>query len=244
MAAPPVDPARSRRTSAFGTRIGRTSGQPTFHAGLDFRGSRGDPVFAADGGEIEYIGREADQARRTRGYGNVIAIRHDDGTRTVYAHLNHVYPILGQRVGPGKLIGTVGNTTNGKFPRMGSHLHFEVRRPARDGSAPFPGPYRALNIDPEQWLSERGVQLARNGTITLDTARGGQAPASGPTLSGLGINDAGLDLSAEGLPDEPLRDPWTFEPTSPIFIASVVAMGAFIVVVGAFTIFRDVRIVA
>ena len=32
---PPVDPTISKRTSGFGVRLGRTSGRPTFHAGLD-----------------------------------------------------------------------------------------------------------------------------------------------------------------------------------------------------------------
>jgi hypothetical protein len=227
---PPVDPSRSRRASGFGVRTGRTSGNPTFHAGLDFRGSCGDPIFAAEDGVVEYVGQDAGSDRRIGGYGNVIAIRHPSGQRTVYAHLSRVLTAVGARVEAGKLIGRIGNTTNGKFPGMGCHLHFEVRQPGRGEAAPFPGPYRAYNIDPEPWLNVRGVRIAHNGQLSLDASAGGVAPRVPSGFAGLG--DSSLDLNAEGLPAEPLRDPWTFEPLSPVFVAGAVGAGAAVFAIG------------
>jgi murein DD-endopeptidase MepM/ murein hydrolase activator NlpD len=232
---PPVDPSISKRTSGYGVRLGRTSGRPTFHAGLDFRGRRGDPVFAVQDGVVEFLARDDAPGRRTRGYGNVVAIRHASGQRTVYAHLGRLYVAQGQAVTAGKLIGTVGNTTNGKFRGMGPHLHFEVRNPGPGGAAPFPGPYRAHNIDPEPWLDQHGVRIAHNGAIALDAGRGGRAPqVPGETLAGLGqVDDGTLSYGYEGLPDEPLPDPWTFDPLSPLFVAGAVGAGALVLVVGA-----------
>jgi murein DD-endopeptidase MepM/ murein hydrolase activator NlpD len=231
---PPVDPDLSKRTSGFGVRLGRSTGRPTFHAGLDFRGRRGDPVFAVEDGNVEVIALDSSQQRGTGGYGNVIAIAHPGGQRTVYAHLDQLYVNQGQRVLVGKLIGTIGNTTNGKFRGMGTHLHFEVRNPTRDGGAPFPGPYRAYNLDPEPWLDSRGVRIARRGNITLDQAAGGRPPRV-PGLQGLGqiADSSGLDFGAEGLPEEPIRDPWTFDPLSPIYLTGVALAGAGVLAIGA-----------
>lgn len=35
-----------------------------------------------------------------------------------------------------------------------------------------------------------------------------------------------LDMDAEGLPDEPLRDPWTYAP-DPLTLIGITALGAF-----------------
>lgn len=57
------------------------------------------------------------------GYGNYVIISHDNGTQTLYSHLNTVSVSVGERLAQGDAIGTVGNT--GKS--TGPHLHFEVR---------------------------------------------------------------------------------------------------------------------
>lgn len=220
MASPPVLPSISRLTSGYGVRPGRSSGAPTYHAGADFRASRGDPAFAVEAGTVDFIATDA-RPRSTRGYGNVVAIAHAGGFWSMYAHLSRVDVVEGQTVQAGQQIGATGNTTNGKFRGMGPHLHFEVR------TARVPGPYRTTNVDPVAWLLERGVD-ARGRDIIVDSRRGGVTPQGGLAgvgslleqvaerpLRGLGsIDDPRLDLGAEGLPDEPLRDPWTFSPPS------------------------------
>src|SRR5699024_9056400 len=59
-------------------------------------------------------------------YGNVIYIKHDDGTASRYAHMHNFAPGLsnGDRVMAGETIGYVGNTGQSK----GNHLHFEIRK--------------------------------------------------------------------------------------------------------------------
>lgn len=248
MAAPPVLPSISRLTSGYGVRPGRSSGAPTYHAGADFRASRGDPVFAVADGTVDFVATDR-APRGTRGYGNVVAIAHPGGFWSMYAHLSRVDVAEGDGVVAGQQIGAAGNTTNGKFRGMGAHLHFEVR------TAAVPGPYRTTNVDPVAWLLERGVDV-RGRDILIDRGRGGREPTGGlsgllalteqhgarpifSALRGLGgpVDAATLDLGAPGLPDEPLRDPWTFDPPNAgvyvLLTSTVGAIGA-----AAFAIWR------
>lgn len=152
-------PAGHRVGSHFGYRISARTGRRTFHAGIDFLAERGTPVYAVRGGVVEAVARNT-QHTNFAGYGNAVVIHHaEEGRWSFYAHLNDVNVEAGQVVEPGQLVGHVGNTTNGRFPGMGSHLHFEVRVAAHDGSSPFPGAYRRHNVDPEEWLAELGVRF-------------------------------------------------------------------------------------
>ena len=62
-------------------------------------------------------------ASRCGGYGNLVEIRHNDGTYSAYAHLHKIHVNLGQTINVGDVIGVEGNT-GGSF---GRHLHFEER---------------------------------------------------------------------------------------------------------------------
>jgi murein DD-endopeptidase MepM/ murein hydrolase activator NlpD len=218
-ASPPVSPILSRLTSGYGPRPGRTSGRTTVHQGLDFRARRGDPIYAADDGVVRFIARDG-APRRTRGYGNVVAIRHNNGDWSVYAHLAKIYVAEGQTVHAGELIGAAGNTTNGKFRSMGPHLHFEVREPRPDGGAPIPAPYGRYNVDPAAWLEQRGVDVEGH-TIRVDPSRGGVTPASMQPIPKLG-----------DLPDEPVRDQWTFDPLPAGGVILLTALAALPIVIG------------
>ena len=90
---------------------------PRGHAGLDFNGETGDPVYAATDGRVEYA------EFNYGGYGNLVMIMRADGTQTRYAHLDKIKVRKGERVNAGDLIGLMGNSGDSS----GSHLHFEVR---------------------------------------------------------------------------------------------------------------------
>ena len=90
---------------------------PRGHAGLDFNGDKGDPVYAATDGRVQYA------EFNYGGYGNLIMIMRSDGTQTRYAHLDKIKVRKGDRVRAGDRIGTIGSTGHS----TGSHLHFEVR---------------------------------------------------------------------------------------------------------------------
>lgn len=90
---------------------------PRGHAGLDFNGETGDPVYAATDGRVQYA------EFNYGGYGNLVMIMRADGTQTRYGHLDKIKVRKGERVNAGDLIGLMGNSGNS----TGSHLHFEVR---------------------------------------------------------------------------------------------------------------------
>lgn len=90
-------------------------GKPDFHLGIDMPDVRGASVWAADGGEVVWVGC-------TASYGNSVRIQHGDKT-TVYAHLDEMFVNIGDKVFQGQEIGTIGNTG----VAYGTHLHFEIR---------------------------------------------------------------------------------------------------------------------
>jgi murein DD-endopeptidase MepM/ murein hydrolase activator NlpD len=56
-------------------------------------------------------------------YGKYIIVRHAEGWKTLYAHLNSFNVSVGQTVSTGTLIGKVGSTGGSTGP----HLHYEQR---------------------------------------------------------------------------------------------------------------------
>ena len=100
------------------------------HTGIDIGADRGTPVIAAASGKVTWAGEGLYKGGAVEGdpYGIAVAIRHDfdyNGKEvyTIYAHMDRVDVVVGQKVTAGQQIGIVGNT--GKT--TGPHLHFEVR---------------------------------------------------------------------------------------------------------------------
>ena len=104
-------PAAGKLTSRFGRRWGR------MHKGIDIAGPVGTPINAAADGTIVYAGWHSG------GYGNLVEIRHSDGTTTRYGHNSRLSVAVGQTVRQGQLLAEMGSTGNS----TGSHLHFEIR---------------------------------------------------------------------------------------------------------------------
>ncbi len=103
-------------SSGFGFRRDPFTGAGAFHAGLDFRGPRGAPIYSAAAGTIQFAGAKP-------GYGNCIEVDHGNGLMTRYAHMSAFRAKSGQRVAAGDVIGAIGSTGRSTGP----HLHFEVR---------------------------------------------------------------------------------------------------------------------
>ena len=115
------------------------------HGGADFGGNYGKPVVAAKSGtvvisetltgNIPNYDSNGNLIGKYRSYGEYIAILHDDGNVTLYAHGKPGSRLVkeGQRVSQGQQIMSVGNTGNVQprptpsKPTGGAHLHFEVR---------------------------------------------------------------------------------------------------------------------
>jgi len=92
------------------------------HLGIDYAARRGTPIMAAGSGKIIFAGR-------TRGYGNLIKIRHSDGYMTLYAHQKSFKRGIkrGKYVKQGQVIGYVGTTGLSTGP----HLHFGLYKNGR-----------------------------------------------------------------------------------------------------------------
>lgn len=103
----------------------RTQGIHGYNA-VDIGARIGTTIRAAAGGQV-IIARGG--GAWNGGYGNYIVIKHDNGTQTLYAHMNSISVAQGSWVSQGDIVGSVGNT--GKS--TGPHLHFEVR----GGKNPF-----------------------------------------------------------------------------------------------------------
>lgn len=110
-----VWPIHGRLTSYFGSRnLGM--GTSSFHRGIDIAAPSGTPVGAARSGTVTFAGWS------TQGYGNLVRVRHADGSETWYGHFSSIAVSVGQYVSQGAIVGRVGSTGISTGP----HLHFEL----------------------------------------------------------------------------------------------------------------------
>lgn len=112
-----IFPSDGEISSGFGWRQHPILGHLRFHAGIDFAGSYGSPIQAADRGTVILAGWYG-------GYGNTVIIDHGDGIATLYGHTSKLYVSEGQSVQLGQAIAAVGSSGLSTGP----HLHFEVRK--------------------------------------------------------------------------------------------------------------------
>ena len=121
-----VLPTEGTLTSAFGSRLSPTTGQPGFHYGLDIAADEGVVIGAFADGTVREVG-ESD-------YGNYLIVDHADGFSTLYAHCSSISAAVGDEVKCGEEIARVGQTGNATGP----HLHLEIWK---DGAALDPSNY-------------------------------------------------------------------------------------------------------
>lgn len=96
-------------SSQMGKRWGRV------HQGIDIARPSTRSIFASDNGVVTDVGYHGT-------YGNRIIITHNNGYKTLYAHLSSTDVKVGQTVPQGSKIGVMGSTGRS----TGVHLHFEV----------------------------------------------------------------------------------------------------------------------
>lgn len=126
-------PFNGNATSSFGFRKYR------YHFGMDINLETGDSVKCCFDGKVRI-------AQRSKTYGYVVVIRHNNGLETYYAHLSKLMVKPGQDIEAGMVLGLGGNTGHSH----GSHLHFEVR-------------FRGQPIDPNYIID------FKNHTLRCDT---------------------------------------------------------------------------
>ena len=114
-------PANGVFTSGYGWRWGR------MHRGIDIAAPVGTPVVAAASGVVISAGWN------DGGFGNLVEIRHPDGTVTRYAHNQSVLTRIGAVVNQGELIAHMGTTGHSTGP----HTHFEIHPSGRGSVDPM-----------------------------------------------------------------------------------------------------------
>ncbi|MFN6142651.1 MAG: peptidoglycan DD-metalloendopeptidase family protein [Pseudanabaena sp.] len=114
-------------SSGFGWRVHPVTGERRMHNGVDFAAPTGTPIFAAADGVVTEAGWT------NGGYGNIVELRHSDGSVTLYAHTSRVYVSKGQVVNRGQAIAEVGTTGRSTGP----HLHFEVQPDGKNAVDPM-----------------------------------------------------------------------------------------------------------
>ncbi|MBI4371849.1 MAG: M23 family metallopeptidase [Elusimicrobia bacterium] len=135
-ATPSLWPAEGRITSLFGYRFSPIrSADPEsgeLHPGIDIANEPDTLIHATADGTVRFAGW-------SHGYGNMVAVDHGYGLRTVYGHASKTLVRAGDRVCRGQplaYMGTTGRST-------GAHVHYEVQR-------------QGVPVNPMSFLKVRG----------------------------------------------------------------------------------------
>lgn len=124
-------PSSARVSSEFGLRFHPIHQTYRLHAGRDYAGNCGSPVYAAADGTVI-------AAHVAGGYGNQLVVDHGVlkgvSLATTYNHLES-FAVTSGHVERGQVIGYVGTTGTS----TGCHLHFETRE-------------NGTPVDPRRWL--------------------------------------------------------------------------------------------
>jgi murein DD-endopeptidase MepM/ murein hydrolase activator NlpD len=132
------------------------------HEGNDIVAEEGTPILSAGPGTVEAVGW-------TFYSGTRVGVRGADGKYYFYAHLSQVAPgiAVGAEVGPGTMLGRVGNTgygapgRNDQFP---PHLHFGIEGPdGWENPAPMVRRLYRASVEVTARRERRLAALARSG---------------------------------------------------------------------------------
>lgn len=151
----------ARLSSHFGRRFHPILQTSRPHNGTDFAAPTGTPIMAAGNGIVE-------RANRFGSFGNYLRIRHANGYKTAYAHLNGFASGIraGSRVTQGQIVAYVGTTGRSTGP----HLHYEVHlngQPMNPMSLDLPTGRRLENAELELFRAERDRILAMRDAAPL-----------------------------------------------------------------------------
>jgi murein DD-endopeptidase MepM/ murein hydrolase activator NlpD len=113
-------PRQAEVTAPFGDLRLLNGKKKSQHFGADLDGNTGDPIFAANDGEVVLV-------RDCFASGNTVLVHHGGRLFTSYFHLSSTEVKQGERVVRGQPLGTVGKT--GRV--TGPHLHFGAKLDGR-----------------------------------------------------------------------------------------------------------------
>lgn len=105
---------KPRITSPYGPRI--LQGKQSYHDGIDYSAVIGTTVYAPADGTVVNVWTDSS-------CGNGVKLEHQDGTKTLYCHLNKASVKKGDKVSAGCPIAETGNTGHSTGP----HLHYAMQ---------------------------------------------------------------------------------------------------------------------
>lgn len=184
-------PTPGAMTSRYGLRMHPILRYRRLHAGNDYGGGYGAPIYAVTDGVVAMAGRKG-------GYGNYVRITHGQGLASGYAHMSAMLVSPGERVTRGTLIGRIGSTGLSTGP----HLHFELYRngaPVDPNSVAF---VTQSGLPPAELAAFR-ARLRALGGIDITESQGGETTAD----TGQQSLSGNIDPSANGRPEgiDPFR---------------------------------------
>jgi len=123
-------PVKGKIISFFGPYRDEKANLVNFQSGIDISAERGEPIRAVSGGYAIF-------SSWFKGFGNMLIIDHGHHYYTVYAHLEEVFKVKGDRIDKDEVIATVGDSGS----LIGPALHFEIR-------------HHGKPIDPLEWINK------------------------------------------------------------------------------------------
>jgi murein DD-endopeptidase MepM/ murein hydrolase activator NlpD len=144
-------PIRQQKAGCAGGFFGDPRSGLREHDGIDFLADVGDPVHSAMNGIMLWSA----YFKGTSGY--QVAIRHADGQVSRYFHLKDEtgFPIEGETVSAGDVIGYAGKTGNAKMTTC-PHLHLDLRTADYPPSQDNPQWTFGEVVDPSSWIISTG----------------------------------------------------------------------------------------
>ncbi|WP_099290845.1 M23 family metallopeptidase [Butyricimonas sp. Marseille-P3923] len=139
-------------SSSYGYRMHPIYKTMKFHAGMDFTGAIGTPIYATGNGLVV-------ESQFDKGYGRHVIIDHGFSYQTMYAHMEKIVVKKGQTVKRGDVIGYLGNTGLSTGP----HLHYEVRKNEKPVD---PINFYFNDLSPDEF--EKLVEIANNTGQSMD----------------------------------------------------------------------------
>ena len=186
---------------------------PPKHYGTDYRAASGTEVSAMASGTVDKIGfderplAEPDprSGKTVKGWGNYIVIKHEDGSKSLYAHLQtgDIKVKAGQKISAGDPIALSDNSGGSEAP----HLHVEYAPNGeifKKGSKVNPNACIGSNVDGSIQVSDNGTaaddafSISFNGKAICSTTIGA---TNNCALGALRSGTATLTITATIAPD-------------------------------------------
>ena len=122
-------PVKGRIVSFYGPYRDEKTDVVNFQSGINIKAERGEPIRAVTGGYTIF-------SSWFKGFGNMLIVDHGNHYYTVYAHLEEMFKVKGDRVEKNEVIATVGDSGS----LAGPGLHFEIR-------------HHGKPVDPLDWIN-------------------------------------------------------------------------------------------